>query len=74
MSISVWFKHVPHVQAPRDVRRRQGQGEDRLLGIGRRSFHVEQSFLDPVLRPAGLYGAGFVGLGQIVWHAGPFVK
>ena len=67
-------QHVAHVQAPGDVGRRQSQGEDRLLGIGRWSFHVEQFFLDPVLRPAGFDGCGFIGLGKIVRHAVPVRK
>src|SRR5271165_3106142 len=66
------LQHVAHVKAAGHVRGWKRQGKRRRRGTSRRRFDVEQFFLDPVIGPARLNGAGVVGLGKIVRHSLPF--
>src|SRR5207253_766516 len=61
-------EHVPHVQPPSHIRRRQKQREHWTRFTRRRSRNGEQLFLRPVLGPARFNRARLVRFGQIVAH------
>jgi hypothetical protein len=61
-------QHVPHVQPPGNIRRRQQQREYRTRLALRRRGHREEFFFDPVLGPARFNRARLVGFGQFVRH------
>ena len=64
-------QHVPHVQPPRHIWRRQQQGEHRTRISRRRRLHVKQLFLNPILGPARFNRARFVSFRQFVRHVCP---
>ena len=61
-------QHVPHVQPPGNIRRRQQQGKHRTrVSLGRRRSG-KQLLLYPVLRPPRLNSRRLVGFGKLVRH------
>src|SRR5438445_12071536 len=61
-------EHVPHVQPPSHIRRRQKQREHWTRFTRRRRRNGEQLFLRPVLGPARFNRARLVRFGKLVRH------
>ena len=69
--VNFLVQHVPHVQPPRHIRRRQEQRKHRTRIARRRSLHMKQFFPDPILSPARFNSARFVSFRQFVRHRVP---
>ena len=62
------LQHVAHVEVAGHVGRRQRDRKSFLRGTRGRRFDMKQLLADPVLGPARLNRARFIGLGKIVRH------